>query len=59
MQKVLIANRGEIAVRIIQAATELGIETLAIYSEDDSASLHCIKPIFDVLIFSVLLNQQP
>ena len=43
MQKVLIANRGEIAVRIIQAATELGIETLAIYSEDDSASLHCIK----------------
>ncbi len=38
--KLLIANRGEIAIRVARAAAELGIRTLAIYSEDDSASLH-------------------
>jgi acetyl/propionyl-CoA carboxylase alpha subunit len=36
MQKLLIANRGEIAIRIMHAAAELGIETVAIYSEDDA-----------------------
>ena len=39
-KKILIANRGEIAIRIARAASDLNIETVSMYSNDDSSSLH-------------------
>ncbi|MDB6145549.1 MAG: putative acyl-CoA carboxylase [Pseudomonas sp.] len=43
VHRLLIANRGEIAIRIARAAAELGIQTVAVFAEDDATSLHCRK----------------
>ena len=42
-QKVFIANRGEIAVRVIRSCKEMGIQTVAIYSEADRTAPHLLK----------------
>lgn len=63
IKRVLIANRGEIAVRVIRACKELGLETVAIYSEADRDSLHvsyadrsvCVGPATSAKSY---LNQQ-
>ena len=41
--QVMVANRGEIAIRVFRACTELGIRTVAIYSEQDTQHMHRLK----------------
>src|SRR5690606_23639803 len=43
IQRLLVANRGEIAIRILRAASEMGIQTLAVYTYEDRYALHRYK----------------
>jgi hypothetical protein len=43
IQKILVANRSEIAIRVMRAATELGIRTVAVYAAEDRFALHRFK----------------
>ena len=43
IHRLLVANRGEIAIRVMRAASELGLTTIAIYSQEDRFSLHRTK----------------
>ena len=42
-RRILVANRSEIAIRVFRASVELGIETIAIYSQEDRFALHRFK----------------
>ena len=42
-RKILIANRGEIAIRVMRAANEMGKRTVAVFAEEDKLSLHRFK----------------
>ena len=63
-KKILIANRGEIALRIIRACQEMGVKTVAVYSDVDAQSLHvryadehvCIGPADDALSYRNIPN---
>ena len=54
-KKILIANRGEIAVRIVRACSEMGIKSVAIYADADRQALHVKKDVYKRQLYA--LNQ--
>src|SRR3989338_9334206 len=56
LKKILVANRGEIALRVLRACNELGIRSVAVYAHEDRASIHRIKADESYLIGSPQLG---
>ena len=54
LSKILIANRGEIACRVIRSAKRLGIQTVAVYSDADRNAMHVAMVVY--IIYFVILN---
>ena len=53
-KKILIANRGEIAIRIMRACNEMGKKTVAVYAEEDKLGLHRFKADYTLSLHDAL-----